>query len=142
MTIFFYHTQNKISKKIAEATGKEGFTYLARPHMEEIIKADMKAAGFDIYPDFYCSIGSMAGTIADHLQLNPDIPLHRMALKASKAQNQKMGIPWAYVKINNGPQMRFVIGWCNSDPTTPFLMSNAQMAQKGIIQTSIVPGVG
>lgn len=134
MPIFFYHPKNSIAKDLKEISEQDGFIYKARPHMEMILKDHLLKAGYDISPEFYCSIGSLAGTLQTHIALNPDNEFHRIAEKACKNKT-----PWAYVKINNGRRMKFVIGYCNSDPSTPFLLSNVQMAQSGLINSSFVP---
>lgn len=139
MPVFIYHPLNTIGKKLKEAYEEDGFTYIARPHLEEILKDKMLKAGIEVAPQFYCHLGPMAyqslfEMVNKNIDLDPDNKTHKQILNSFKMQK-----PWAFVKLNNGPKMKCVIGYCDSDPTTPFLMTNAQMAQKGIIQTSFVP---
>lgn len=139
MPVFIYHPLNTIGKQLKDAFDEDGFTYVARPQLELIIQDKMTKAGIEVTPQFYCHLGPMGyqslfDMIDKNIQLDPDIDMHKQILNSFKMKK-----PWAFVKLNNGPDMKCVIGYCNSDPSTPFLMTNAQMAQKGIIQTSFVP---
>lgn len=138
MTIFFYHPINEISQKIVKACGVDSFTYVNRGQMELILKHHMKEAGIDIDPQFHCQLGSLAGTVEDHMQLDfENNEVHKLAHKII-ASNKT---PWSYVKLNNGRQMRSVVGYCNSDPSVPFLHTNAQMAQLGLTDSTFIPTV-
>lgn len=138
MPFFLYHPRNKVAQILQEANeGKDGFIYRARQEMEMIIRHHMEIAKIDISPQLYMHIGSLAGPIDKHLPLDEENELHRLVKKS--CQNPT---PWSFVKLDNGPNMRGVIGFCNSDPTQPFLMSSAQMAQKGLISATHIPTAG
>lgn len=139
MSVFLYHPQNTVSVKLKEAYDEDGFIYRTRPEMEQIIKKKLLDTGVELWTDYYLHLGSMStlslhNTINKYIELDPDNNMHKQILNSFK---QKQA--WAYVKLNNGPNMKCVIGYCNSDPTTPFLMSAANMAQSGIINTTFVP---
>lgn len=135
MAYFLFHRQNAIAQKLQEANeGVEGFVYRARQEMEQILRHLMQVAEIDIDPRLYMHIGSLAGPIDKHLPLDPNNELHAQILKVCRNKN-----PWSFVKLDNGPKLKCVIGYCNSDPSQPFLMTSAQMAQKGLINTSFVP---
>lgn len=135
MAFFLYHPRNTIAQKLQEANeGKDGFIYRSRADMEMIIKHHMQIAKLDLHPQIYMHIGSLAGAIDKHLPLDPENELHMQIAKVCKNQQ-----PWSFVKLDNGPTMKQVIGYCNSDPSQPFLMSTTQMAQKGLIDTSFIP---
>lgn len=139
MPVFLYHPQNAIGKKLKEAFEEDGFIYMARPHMEAILKDKIAKAGIDITPGFYMHLGPMSGlslyeTINKYMELDPDNAMHKQIINHFKQKKE-----WAFVKLNNGPKMKCVIGYCNSDPSTPFLMTSAQQAQAGIINSTFVP---
>lgn len=140
MPVFIYHPTNAVGKKMREAFEEDGFQYTARPHLENILKDKFAKVGIEIHPSLYFHLGSMSGlslhqTLDKFFKLDPESnPLHKQIIYHFKSKN-----PWAYVKMNNGPKMQGVIGFCNSDPSQPFLMSPAGMAQSGIIDTTFVP---
>ena len=134
MSVFYYHRQNIFSKKLMEMTGKHGFLYTNRGELEFRIQRELVEAGYDIWPTFHGVIGSLAGSIDLHIPLDPDDPLDAHTLKLCKTKT-----PWCYLKINNGPQMSGVIGYCSTGAQSPFSMGNAEMAQRGIIPVSYVP---
>lgn len=139
MPVFLYHPQNAIGKTLKEAYSEDGFVYKSRPEMEATIKNKLINAEVELSHDYHLHLGSMStislhNTINKYIELDPDNAMHKQILNSFK---QKQA--WAYVKLNNGPNMRCVIGYCNSDPTTPFLMSAANMAQTGIINSTFVP---
>lgn len=137
MPFFLYHPNNKIARKLVEANdGKDAFAYRARAEMEAIIRQHMQLAELEIDPRLYMHIGSLAGNVDKHVLLDADNPVHEQIRKV--CDNQKAGA-WSFVKLDNGPRMKCVIGYCNSDPSTPFLLTKAQMSQKGLIQTTHVP---
>lgn len=136
MTIFIYHPTNEVAKKIEKETGVNSFFYVNRAQMEATLREHLKIAGVDIWPQFHCQLGSLAGTVREHMKLDiENNKVHAAAVKIIESNKT----PWSYVKINNGAELRCVIGYCNSDPSVPFLFSNAQMAQKGLVDATFVP---
>lgn len=117
--------------------GIEGFIYRSRPEMEMTIRHHMQVADIDESPQIYMHIGSLAGSIDKHMPLDMNNELHRKVQKICQNKN-----PWSFVKLDNGPKMKQVIGYCNSDPKQPFLLTSAQMAQRGLIQSSHIPQSG
>lgn len=139
MPFFLYHPSNKIAQKMKEVAEGDAFIYQSRPHMENILKHHMQLAGLDQNPQLYMHIGSLAGSVDKHVALDPENETHNQILKFCHSQNKT---PWSFVKLDNGPRMKCVIGYCNSDPKTPFLMSSVDMAQKGLLDVSHVPTLG
>lgn len=134
MSVFYYHRQNSLAKKLSEMANIHGFMYTNRSEMELRIQRQIAEAGYDIWSTFHCIIGSLAGSIDLHIPLNPDDELDRHTLKLCKTKS-----PWCFLKVINGPTMSGVVGYCSSGAESPFLKSNIQMAQEGIIRTSYVP---
>ena len=102
--------------------------------MEVKIQRFIAELGYDIWPTFHTVIGSLAGAIDLHINLDPDDPLDSYALKLCKNLS-----PWCYIRVANGPKMSCVVGYCSSGANNPFAMSTAEMSQKGITKTSYVP---
>lgn len=136
MPYFVYHPVNNLAKKLIEANdGKDSFSYRSRPEMEMIIGQHLQLAKIDIDPRMHMIIGSLAGTVLHQMNLDQENELHRQIIKYCDKNKSS----WSFVKLNNGPSLKCVIGYCNSDPSTPFLLSSAQLAQKGIINSSFIP---
>ena|SRR5215208_2999739 len=142
MPIFYYHPQNAVAKKLAELTETRGFIYDNRAVMEIKLQHQIAEAGYDLWPTFHTVLGSLAGTIEKHLMqtnkpLNPDDELDRITLKICKSSAS----PWSYVRVVNGPAMSCVVGYCSTPASSPFNMSAAEMAKRGLISVSHVPGI-
>jgi len=135
MPVFYYHPQNAVSKKLAEITNSKGFLYVNRGELELKIQKLVVEAGYDLWPTFHTVLGSLAGTIDKHLPMNPDDELDRHTLKLCNSSKT----PWSYVKVLNGPNMSCVIGYCSTPASSPYALSNSEMARRGIIAVSHMP---
>ena len=138
MSIFIYHPLNTISSKMVENLEEKMFSYPNRPQLEIMLKEKMKQAELDVYDNVYFMLGSMSSLsmhelFNKHFDIDPENQLHKIVLNNFKSKKE-----WAFVKVFNGRD-RCVIGYCDSSPSTPFLMSSAQMAQNGVISSSFVP---
>ena len=136
MSVFYYHKQNMVAQKLAEMTEVKGFVYHNRNELNLRIQKELAQAGYDIWPQCHSVIGSLAGSIDLHIELNPDDELDRYTLKLCKSKT-----PWCFYRIINGPKMSGVLGYCSDGALTPFAMGAAEMAQKGIISVSSMPRV-
>lgn len=136
MPVFYYHPVNKIPQKLSEMTNKRGFLYTNRPELEFILQRQLSEAGYDLDPRFHTIVGSLAGSINYHIPLNPDDELDRHSLKLCKQKSS-----WSYLKVLNGKKMAFIMGYVSTMGGNPFAMTNAEMAQKGIIQTTTIPRI-
>lgn len=134
MPIFYYHPQNIVPKKLMEMTGKRGFLYNSRGELELTLQRLLVEAGYHVTPLFHTIIGSLAGSIDYHIPLNPDDELDRHTLKVCEQK-----APWSYIKVMNGQDMMFIMGYVSSGGNSPFSLSPTQMAQKGIIGASHIP---
>ena len=134
MPVFYYHPQNAIPQKLVEMTGKRGFLYSNRNELELILQRQLIDLGHGIDPRFHTIVSTLAGSIDYHLPLNPDDELDRHALALCKQKS-----PWNYIKVLNGRDMMFIMGYVSSGGGSPFNMSATQMAQKGLIGASYVP---
>ncbi len=134
MPVFYYHPVNKLSKKLAEMTNQRGFLYQNRGQLELTLQKQLSELGYYIQPTFHTIIGSLNYSIDYHIPLNPDDELDRHAIKLCKQKN-----PWNYIKVLNGQDMMFVIGYVSAGGNSPFAMGAAEMAQKGIIGASYIP---
>lgn len=135
MPVFYYHTQNELAKKLSEATNKHGFIYANRGILELTLQKEIAQIGYDIWPTFHTVLGSIAGAIDLHVPLNPDDELDQHTLKLIKQSRA----PWCYVKVNNGPRMNTVVGYCSTGAQSPFSMGAIEMAQKGINGATYIP---
>lgn len=139
MPIFYFHPTNTVARQLSEMSNERGFFYTNRSELEFKIQRLIGEAGYDIWPNFNTVLGTLAGNVEKHLQqsfaLDPDNPLDNQTLKLCKSSPT----PWSWMKIHNGPKMSFVVGYCSTPALNPHGMSAVQMAQKGIIQTSVVP---
>jgi len=135
MGVFVYSKTNEVAKKICEMIEAPGFTFNSRGEMDIVIMRHLSDIGNDIWPTYFTTLGSLAGSLDIHLDLNEDNEVEKAAKKVCSSNKS-----WSYVKIQNGPRMNFVIGYCDCSPSQPFAYSNTQMAQKGLIQTTHLPG--
>jgi len=134
MSIFYYHPQNKIPKQLREMTGKRGFTYISRGQLELTLQKQLLEAGHEIDMRFHTIISSLAGSIDYHIPLNPDDELDRYTLKICQQK-----APWSYIKVLNGPQMMFIMGYVSSSGASPFAYTPTQLAQKGLLGVTHFP---
>lgn len=134
MPVFYYHPQNKISKQLREMTQKRGFQYNNRGELEFIFQRQLVELGHDIDRRFHTIIGTLAGSIDYHIPLNPDDELDRYTIKLCAQKN-----PWSYIKVLNGREMMFIMGYVSSGGNSPFALGVAEMVQKGIIGATHVP---
>lgn len=132
MALFFWHPNNPIATKMREFTGKHAFEFSSRGHLELTLQNLISQAGYDVWSSCHFVIGS-AGSIDKYIRLNPDDPIDARALLYVKAEK-----PWHFIKIVNGPTMQDCIGYV-SIGGAPMSMTNAEMAQKGIISATYVP---
>jgi len=102
-----------------------------------IILNHLKDIGLDIYPTAHCIIGSLAGSLDVHMALSDDIDIERTAKKHCHPNKA-----WSYVKLMNGPRMSFVIGYSDADAIQPYAYTKAQLVQKGITNSTFIPGMG
>ena len=138
MPVFIYHPTNKIGAMLKEMHEEEGFLYQARPQMEAILKDRMIKSGMDVAHNIYFHIGTMSAPalhdiVDKYFELHPENAMHKQILHHFKTKGA-----WAFVKVTNGRD-NYVLGYCNSDPSVPFLMSSVEQAQAGVIETSFVP---
>jgi len=134
MPVFYYHPRNSVGQKLQEINGSKGFLYTNRGEMELRLNRQLAEAGYDIWPTYHCVVGSLAGCVDMQIALDPDDELDRHSIKLCATKT-----PWTYVKVINGPKMSCVVGYCSSSANSPFSMTNAEMAQKGIISSSYIP---
>jgi hypothetical protein len=135
MGVFILSPTQEIAVKLRDYLQAPGFVYQSRSHMEMLLLKHLSDIGTDIWPTAHFILGSLAGSLDYHLALNPDDPVERQAQKLCEAKTA-----WSYVKLRNGPRMNFVLGYSSCDAANPFAMSPSQMAQKGIIQSTFIPG--
>lgn len=134
MPIFYYHPTNEIPQKLSEMTNQRGFLYQNRGVLELMLQRQLADAGYLIHPCFYTVISSVGNSIEHYIDLNPDNEFDRHTIKVCQQK-----APWNYVKILNGTDMMFVIGYVSAGGNAPMSMSPTQMAQRGIINTNYVP---
>lgn len=134
MPIFYFHPQNRIPQQLAEMSRQRGFQYTNRGELDLKLQRLLVEADYYIDPRFHTIAGSLAGTIQHHIYMNPDDELDRHSLKLCK-QNT----PWSYIKILNGKDMMFIMGYASSGGASPFTMGVTEMAQKGLIGVSHIP---
>ena len=138
MSVFIYHPTNKIAVMLKEFFEEEAFMYANRAYLDQEIKDRMTKAGLDIWQNMYVHIGSMSAPalhdiVNANMKIDLENPIHKQIVHHFKTKS-----PWSFVKVLNGPNS-FVVGYCNSDPSVPFLMGAVQQAQSGLIDTSFVP---
>lgn len=134
MPVFYFHRQNTLATKLIEMTGEKSFLYQSRGELEMKLQRLIGEAGYDLWPTFHTVMGGIASGIDLKFELDPEDPIDNHAIKLCKKD-----APWYFVKIHNGPKMSCVVGYSSSCGQGPFNMSNTQMAQAGIIRTSVVP---
>lgn len=137
MPIFYFHPQNEIPKKLIEMTGCRGFNCVNRGELEFKLQNLFSQLDIDLWPTFHTVVGALGKKVTEFITLDPDDELDRHTLKVLKSS----ATPWSYLKIMNGPQMNFVLGYTSIPASSPFALTAAQMAQKGIIGVSHVPSV-
>jgi len=135
MGVFVYSKTQEVAKSICEMIEAPGFIFSSRGEMDLVILRHLSDVGKDIWPTYFTTLGSLAGSLDIHMELNEDDEVERAAKKMCATKKA-----WSYVKIQNGPRMNFVIGYSDCSPASPFAYSNTQMAQKGLIQTTVMPG--
>ena len=139
MPIFYFHPKNSVALKLKEANnGEKSFTYVNRAQLEIKMQSLLTMAGYDLYSNFHTILGPFGQKIEDVISLNLDDPIDRQTHKL----RQNSQTPWSYVKVNNGPHLRQVIGYCSTPAQNPFALGPVQMAQRGIISTNFVPTAG
>lgn len=134
MPIFYYHPLNSLSKKLIESTRERGFLYTNRSEMEFRIQQKIADLGYDIWPSFHTVLGSLGTPITQIIPLDPSDTLDSHTLRVCK-----LGGSWGFIKVVNGPQMQDVVGYCSSLSGQPYNMTNAELAQKGILSATYVP---
>lgn len=134
MSIFYFHPQNSVAKKLADLTDSKGFAYTTRAELDLKLQRLIGEIGFDLWPTFHTVIGSLAGSIDLHIPLDPDDELDSMAIKTCKSK-----APWSYVKVLNGPKLMQVVGYCSSAAGQPYAMSVTEQAQRGLTGATFVP---
>jgi hypothetical protein len=134
MPVFYYHPQNAIPKQLVEMTGKRGFLYSNRNELELILQRQLIDLGHGIDPRFHTIVSTIAGSIDIHIQLNPDDELDRHALALCKQKS-----PWNYIKVLNGKDMMFIMGYVSAGGDSPFGMGVVQAAQKGLTSATYIP---
>jgi len=135
-SVFYFHPGNSIAKQLAESVGVKGFFYQNRGQLELRIQQLIAELGYDMWPTFHTVVGGLSGEIGERIPLNPDDEMDKHTLKLTKNK-----VAWSWIKIINGPRMSQVIGYLSGGSASPFAMSNAEMAQKGIISASYVPRI-
>lgn len=139
MGIFYYHPNNPAAQKIRDAdhelAGAKGFFFNNRAELDFKLARLIKDAGYDLWPTFYTTLGPLGGPgdLVSRIELDPANPMDVYAAKLCK-----QGGAWSFVKVHNGHD-RFVIGYSTANAAQPFNMTSAEMAQKGIIQSTYVP---
>lgn len=134
MSVFYFHPQNIVAKKLADLTQVHGFQYGTRSELEFKLQGLISDAGYDLYPTFHTVISSLAGAIDLHLPLDPDNELDRHSLKLVKNRAS-----WSSIRVVNGPRMSTCVGYVSQGAQSPIGMGTTEMAQKGIIRASYVP---
>lgn len=136
MAIFYFHPTNSVALKLKDLANAKGFIYTNRYEMEVRLQKLIAEAGYDVWPTFHTVLGGLPGSINNHIPIIDDNELDNYALKLMKGNTS-----WGYVRIANGPKMSTVVGYCSSGANNPFALSTTQMAQSGIIRTSVVPRI-
>lgn len=134
MSVFYFHRQNMVAKKLSEMTELHGFHYGTRAELEFKLQRMLADAGYDLYPAFHTVISSLAGAIDLHIPLDPDNELDRHTLKIVKNRAS-----WSSIRIVNGPKMSTCIGYVSQGAQSPIGMGTTEMAQRGIIKSSYIP---
>lgn len=134
MAIFYYHPVNKVPQQLSEMTGKRGFTYVSRGELELTLQRQLIEAGYEIDMRFHTIISTLAGSIEYHVALNPDDEFDNYTLKICKQK-----APWSYIKVLNGSNMMFIMGYVSSSGASPFAYTPTQLVQKGIIGSTHFP---
>lgn len=140
--VFYFHPNNTLAVQLRDLFHEQnpkdkskGFLYATRGELDFKLQKLIGDAGYDLWPTFHSTVGPLGGPgdIITRIEFDPSDPLDQFAAKLCR-QNMN----WAFIKIHNGP-MRNVVGYCTSSVSTPYNMGAAEMAQKGIIQTTVVP---
>jgi hypothetical protein len=143
LPIFYFHPQNEIPKKLAEMTRSKGFMHTNRPEFEFKLQTLFAELGIDLWPTFHTVLGSLPGTIISHMKqqpnfFDPDNEMDKHTMKVCKVSPT----PWAWVKVVNGPQMNFIVGYSSMPALNPYNMTPVQAAQRGIVGVSHLPASG
>lgn len=134
MPVFYYHPQSRIPQELAGKYEKRGWIYQSRGELELTLQRQILELGYDILPTCHTVMGTMPGSIEYHLTLNPDDELDQHSLKLCKNKS-----PWSWIKVLNGRDMMFVIGYTSSSAASPFAMGTVQQAQMGITGATMIP---
>jgi len=134
LSVFYFHKQNVLAKKLAEVANCHGFMYGNRAELEFKLQGLISDAGYDLWPTFHTIISSLAGAIDLHIALNPDDELDRHTLKLVKNRAS-----WSAIRVVNGPKMSTCVGYVSQGAQSPMSMGTVEQAQKGLIHTSYVP---